>query len=76
MADSRHRLATADGRSLSRRPVSGPHRVDDLDAQIAQLAELGIATGEVVVIADLVKVVDVVDPDGNEVAFVQDLGAY
>ncbi|KUI13697.1 glyoxalase [Mycolicibacterium acapulense] len=50
--------------------------VDDLDAQISELAGLGIDTGEVVVIADLVKVVDVVDPDGNEVSFVQDLGAY
>ncbi|MFV9636769.1 VOC family protein [Mycobacterium neumannii] len=50
--------------------------VDDLDAQIAELRQLDIDTGEVVVIADLVKVVDVVDPDGNEVSFVQDLGAY
>lgn len=50
--------------------------VDDLDAQITELARLGIDTGEVVVIADLVKVVDVVDPDGNEVSFVQDLGTY
>jgi len=28
---------------------------------------------EPVVIADLVKVVDVADPDGNEVSFVQDI---
>lgn len=47
--------------------------VDDLEAQTADLAGLGIATGEVVVIADLVKVLDVADPDGNEVSFVQDL---
>ena len=33
----------------------------------------GIETGELVVIADMVKVVDVADPDGNEVSFVQDL---
>lgn len=50
--------------------------VDDLDAQIAELSALGIGTGEVVVIAGLVKVVDIVDPDGNEVSFVQDLGTY
>ncbi|WP_253867599.1 VOC family protein [Mycobacterium sp. GA-1285] len=50
--------------------------VDDLDAQIAELADRGIETGEVVVIADLVRVVDVLDPDGNEVSFVQDLDAY
>ena len=47
--------------------------VDDLAAQIAELTAAGIATGELVVIADMVKVVDVADPDGNEVSFVQDL---
>jgi catechol 2,3-dioxygenase-like lactoylglutathione lyase family enzyme len=47
--------------------------VDDLAAQIADLTAEGIDTGEVVVIADMVKVVDVADPDGNEVSFVQDL---
>ncbi|MGE2722232.1 VOC family protein [Mycolicibacterium celeriflavum] len=50
--------------------------VDDLAAQMAELAELGIETGEVVVIAGLVRVVDIADPDGNEVSFVEDLGAY
>ena len=44
--------------------------VDDLAAQIAELNDAGIATGEPVVIADMVKVVDVADPDGNEVSFV------
>jgi hypothetical protein len=47
--------------------------VDDLSAQIEELNAEGIATGELVVIADMVKVVDVADPDGNEVSFVQDL---
>ena len=49
--------------------------VDDLTAQISELKSDGIATGELVVIADMVKVVDVADPDGNEVSFVQDLTA-
>jgi catechol 2,3-dioxygenase-like lactoylglutathione lyase family enzyme len=49
--------------------------VNDLAAQIAELNDAGIATGEPVVIADMVKVVDVADPDGNEVSFVQDLTA-
>lgn len=44
--------------------------VDDLDAQIAELAGAGITAGEPVVIADMVRVVDVTDPDGNEVSFV------
>jgi catechol 2,3-dioxygenase-like lactoylglutathione lyase family enzyme len=49
--------------------------VDDLGTQVSTLEDEGIATGEVVVIADLVKVVDVADPDGNEVSFVEDLQA-
>lgn len=48
--------------------------VDDLDAQLEDLAEAGIAGGEPVVIADLVTVVDVADPDGNEVSFVAEIG--
>ena len=47
--------------------------VDDLAAQVSALHAEGIETGELVVIADLVEVVDVADPDGNEVSFVQDL---
>lgn len=47
--------------------------VDDVAAQIAELNDLGIATGELVEIADMVKVIDIVDPDGNEVSFVEDL---
>ena len=47
--------------------------VVDLAAQIAELNDAGIATGESVVIADMVKVVDIADPDGNEVSFVQGL---
>lgn len=50
--------------------------VDDLDAQITALADLGIGTGEVVVIADLVKVADLAAPGGNEVCFVQELRTY
>jgi predicted enzyme related to lactoylglutathione lyase len=47
--------------------------VDDLDAQIAELADAGIEAGEPVVIADMVTVVDVNDPDGNEVSFVAEI---
>ena len=49
--------------------------VDDLDAQIADLKDAGIATGEPVVIADMVKIVDIADVDGNEVSFVADIAA-
>jgi hypothetical protein len=47
--------------------------VVDLAAQIAELNDAGIATGESVVIADMVKVVDIADPDGNEVSFVEEM---
>lgn len=47
--------------------------VSDLASQIAELNAAGIVTGEPVVIADMVKVVDVADPDGNEVSFVEDI---
>lgn len=49
--------------------------VDDADAQLAELNAAGITLGELSVVADMVKVVDVADPDGNEVSFVQDLRA-
>jgi len=47
--------------------------VSDLAAQIAELNDAGIATGEPVVIADMVAVVDIADADGNEVSFVEDI---
>ncbi len=47
--------------------------VTDLDAQIAALNDAGITTGEVIVIADMVRIVDIADPDGNEVSFVEAL---
>ncbi len=49
--------------------------VDDLDATVDELHSQGVETTEPVVIAGMVKVVDVVDPDGNEVSFVQSLTA-
>jgi catechol 2,3-dioxygenase-like lactoylglutathione lyase family enzyme len=49
--------------------------VTDLAAQIKTLNDAGITTGEPVVIADMVVVLDVADPDGNEVSFVEDIEA-
>ena len=49
--------------------------VDNLDTQIAELNAAGITPGQLVVVADMVKVVDLADPDGNEVSFVEDLRA-
>ncbi|MCT7661844.1 VOC family protein [Mycobacterium deserti] len=47
--------------------------VDDLAAQIASLNELGVPTGEPVVIADMVRVLDIADSEGNEVSYVEDI---
>jgi len=48
-------------------------RVSDLTDQIKTLDALGVITGEPVVIADMVRVIDVADPDGNEVSYVEEL---
>lgn len=47
--------------------------VDDLAAQTAALAAAGVAVGEPVMIADLVRVLDVLDSEGNEVSWVEDI---
>jgi catechol 2,3-dioxygenase-like lactoylglutathione lyase family enzyme len=49
--------------------------VRDLVTQVETLNDAGIATSAPVVIADMVVVVDIPDPDGNEVSFVQELKA-
>jgi hypothetical protein len=65
------------GFNSSRSPTEPASRrrfgVSDLAAQIAELNDAGIARGEPVVIADMVTVVDIADPDGNEVSFVEDI---
>lgn len=45
--------------------------VDDLDSAVAELAERGIAVGEVAILSNGVRSVAVVDPDGNRIAFGQ-----
>ncbi|MFV8051789.1 VOC family protein [Mycobacterium sp. 48b] len=47
--------------------------VDDLDTTAAWLGDNGVAVTEPQVIADIVAVIDVADPDGNEVSFVAEL---
>jgi len=47
--------------------------VIDLDAQLAACAEANVSTGEVVEYPNIVKMVDVIDPDGNKISFVQDI---
>lgn len=40
---------------------------------MAAAVKAGPSTGDPVVIADLVEVLDIYDPDGNEVSYVQEL---
>jgi predicted enzyme related to lactoylglutathione lyase len=47
--------------------------VTDLAAAIKMLNDAGVATGQPVVIAGMVRVVDIPDPDGNEVSFVEEV---
>ncbi|BBX92502.1 VOC family protein [Mycolicibacterium boenickei] len=47
--------------------------VDELDTTVAWLRNNGVSATEPQVIADMVAVIDVADPDGNEVSFVAEL---
>ncbi|OMC07927.1 VOC family protein [Mycolicibacterium fortuitum] len=47
--------------------------VDDIEDTAARLRSYGVQTGDPQVIADMVAVIDVSDPDGNEVSFVAEL---
>jgi len=47
--------------------------VNDLDVQRTACAEANVLLGEVVEYPNIVKMADVADPDGNKVAFVQDI---
>lgn len=48
--------------------------VTDLDAQIASTTNAGIIIGDIVEYPDLIRMVDLIDPDGNQISFVQELG--
>ncbi len=47
--------------------------VNDLETQCKVLSEAGVAHGEIVEYPEIIKMVEVMDPDGNKVAFVQDI---
>lgn len=47
-------------------------RVDDLDKQIAALREADVQQGELEVVADIVRVWHVLDPDGNYLSFYEE----
>jgi predicted enzyme related to lactoylglutathione lyase len=47
--------------------------VNDIDTQCIALADADVPHGEVVEYPEIIKMVEVLDPDGNKVAFVQDI---
>ncbi|MGV0746290.1 VOC family protein [Mycolicibacterium sp. XJ870] len=47
--------------------------VTDLPETMTALVDYGVEVGEPMVVANMVAILDVTDPDGNEVSFVQDL---
>ena len=47
--------------------------VKDVEAQRAALSNLNLAVGEIVEYPDIIKMVEIVDPDGNKISFVQDI---
>ena len=47
--------------------------VDDIDAQCNACAVANASHGEVVEYPDIIKMIEVIDLDGNKIAFVQDI---
>ena len=49
--------------------------VDDLEAEVAALAERGLETGPMGMVADVMRKADITDPEGNRITFAEDLSA-
>ena len=47
--------------------------VNDIDVQCSFCAKAGVPLGEVVEYPEIIKMAETVDPEGNKVAFVQDI---
>ena len=47
--------------------------VNDIEVQCSACAASNVSHGEVVEIPEIIKMVEVIDPDGNKVVFVQDI---
>ena len=49
--------------------------VNDIDAQCSALSEANLPHGEVVEYPEIIKMVEVIDPSGNKIVFVQDISS-
>lgn len=47
--------------------------VDDIDAQCKSCAAVNVPYGEVIEYPEIIKMIEVTDPEGNKIAFVQDI---
>ncbi len=47
--------------------------VNDIDSQCALCAVANVPHGEVIEYPEIIKMIEVFDPDGNKIAFVQDI---
>ena len=47
--------------------------VNDIDSQCTYCAAANILHGEVIEYPEIIKMIEVIDPDGNKIAFVQDI---
>lgn len=49
--------------------------VNDIETQCATCAEANVPHGEVAEVPGIIKMIEVIDPDGNKIAFVQDISS-
>ncbi len=49
--------------------------VNDIDIQCSACAAANVSHGEVVEYPEVIKMIEVIDPDGNKIAFVQDISS-
>ena len=47
--------------------------VNDIDSQCTFCAAANVPHGEVIEYPEIIKMIEVIDPDGNKIAFVQDI---
>lgn len=73
LADSAWLQVTADSeRAGASTVIVG---VNDIEAQCRTCAEANVPHGEVVEYPGIIKMIEVIDPDGNKIAFVQDISS-
>lgn len=47
--------------------------VNDIEAQCKMCSEANVSVGEIVEYPEIIKMAEIIDPDGNKISFVQDI---